>query len=408
MSDINKLLERRAQLLTEARSILDKADAEDRDLRSDEVEVYEKICADVDSLDARIERSRGLESRASVAEVAGATKRSISLEEPESRGKPNHSEEQRNLAFRKFLSHGEKSLSEAEQRTLVQSSNPDGGYLVAPMQFVNDLIKTIDNQVFIRQLATIFPLNQAVSLGVPTLDTDPADAEWTSETSFGTVDSSMKLGRRQMTPTDLAKYAKISKKLIRQAPSVENLVRDRLGYKFAIAQENAFFNGTGSGQPLGVMTAHSDGISTARDISSGNTTTAITFDGLINAVEELKEQYQARATWCFHKDAIKMLRKIKDGDGQYIWRASTVAGSPDTLLGLPFKRSEYCPKTFTTGLYVGIVGDFSNYWIAESLSFSVQVAMERFIDENAIGYFGRQELDGAPVLEEAFSRIKLA
>ena len=68
-------------------------------------------------------------------------------------------------------------MTDEEVRALQMDSDEAGGYLVAPQRFVNQLIKALDDMVFIRQLATKQQLNQAQSLGVPSLDADPADAD---------------------------------------------------------------------------------------------------------------------------------------------------------------------------------------------------------------------------------------
>jgi HK97 family phage major capsid protein len=70
--------------------------------------------------------------------------------------------------------------------------------------------------------------------------------------------------------------------------------------------------------------------------------------------------------------------------------------------------SEFAPNTFTTGLYVGIVGDFSFYWIVDALSFVLQRLVELYAESNQAGFIGRYEGDAQPVLEEAFARVKLA
>ena len=116
----------------------------------------------------------------------------------------------------------------------------------------------------------------------------------------------------------------------------------------------------------------------------------------------------ARAAWIFHRDGVKQLAKEKDGEGRYIWEASVRAGEPDRLLQFPFYASENAPNTFTTGLYVGILGDFSHYWIADALDFEVQRLVELYAANNQIGFIGRAEIDGMPVLAEAFVRVKLA
>jgi HK97 family phage major capsid protein len=206
----------------------------------------------------------------------------------------------------------------------------------------------------------------------------------------------------------LAKRIKISNTLIRKVPNSEALVRGRLVYKFGITEEKAYLTGSGAGQPLGIFTAHTDGIPTSRDVSTDNTTTAVTVDGLINAKYALKMQYWARARWMAHRDFYKMVAKLKDGDGQYLWRESARDGEPDRLLGLPAAMSEYAPSTFTTGQYVGAVGDFSTYWIADSLSMSMQRLVELYAETNQVGIIGRLESDGQPTLPEAFARVKLA
>jgi HK97 family phage major capsid protein len=85
-----------------------------------------------------------------------------------------------------------------------------------------------------------------------------------------------------------------------------------------------------------------------------------------------------------------------------------LGGSPDTILEVPYLMSEFAPSTFTTGLYVGIIGDLTWYYIADSLRMEIQRLDELYAATNQVGFIGRLECDGAPVLEEAFARVKLA
>ena len=142
--------------------------------------------------------------------------------------------------------------------------------------------------------------------------------------------------------------------------------------------------GSGTNEPLGIFTASEDGISTGRDISTGNTSTEITFDGLLEAKYSIKTQYQPMLKWIFHRDAVKMLAKIKDSDGQYIWQQSVVEGTPDRLLNIPVLMSEYAPNTFTAGKYVGMLGDFSNYWIVDGMEMEMSVLTELYALSNQI------------------------
>lgn len=304
---------------------------------------------------------------------------------------------------------GDSRDSEYTLRAFQVDSETEGGYLVRPEQFVARLIQAVDNQVFVRQLATVFQVADATALGAPSLDTDVADADWTIELGTGSEETSLRLGKRSLTPHPLAKRIKLSKTLLRLAAlDPEGLVISRLAYKIGITQEKGFLTGTGVQQPLGAFTASADGISTGRDVSTGNTTTSMTFDGLQEAKFSIKQNYWSRLQWMFHRDGVKQLAKLKDGDGQYIWQPSVVGGQPDRILTFPIMMSEYAPNTFTTGLYVGLLGDWSNYWIADALGMTMQRLVELYAETNQVGYIARLETDGMPVLEEAFARVKLA
>jgi len=282
---------------------------------------------------------------------------------------------------------------------------------VPPQQFIAELIKGLDNAVFVRRISRVFQVTTSDSLGAPSLDTDLSDPAWTTEVQdlTSTLDTAMKFDKRELKPQQLAKMVKVSMKLLRiSAIPAEALVRDRLAYKFATAMENNFLNGDGSAKPLGVFYASANGISTARDVTEGNSATAISADGLIAAKYALKAQYRNGAQWIFHRDAIKAISKLKDGEGRYLWQQGLASGQPDTILNLPVNESEYAPNTFASGNYVGILGNFQFYWIAELFGMEIQRLNELFAATSQVGFIGRMWVDGAPVLEDAFARVKLA
>ena len=425
--NIRQLKEKRAGLIADARTILDAARAASRDLAAEENSRWDALMAEADTLGQQIEREERQAAAESDLQTTGSQAHRPGVEGaptlPEFRSRTMRQIEDvarlgtlarlltapARAGFRRWIEGGlsHETLRAEEFRALQADSDIAGGYLLAPLELLDRVIMALDNAVYIRQWGTVFPVANADSLGAPVLEADPADADWTSELATGSEDSTMSFGRRDLHPHPLAKRIKISRKLLRKVPGAEALVMDRLAYKFGVSWEKAALTGTGSGQPLGVFTASASGISTSRDVSADNTSTAITFDGLINAKYSLKGNYWPGARWLFHRDAVKQIAKLVDGNGQYAWRESTRAGEPDRLLGLPVYMSEYAPNTFTTGLYVGILGDFSYYWIADSIAFEVQRLVELYAETNQVGIIGRWESDGMPVLEEAFARVKL-
>ena len=69
--------------------------------------------------------------------------------------------------------------------------------------------------------------------------------------------------------------------------------------------------------------------------------------------------------------------------------------------------SEFTPNTFTSGLYVGSLADFSHYWIADAMDLQIKRLDELYARTDQVGFIGRPSVDGMPVLEEAFVRVTL-
>ena len=403
MEKVLEMRQRRANLIRLARELVDRADEEKRPLTAEEEQQYSRIMNEVEELRKAIEREERL--YALEKEITQSRGTVAAGKDQPGDGHSGQLAEETRAAFDRFLRAGVQALDSREIRALQAGVGAAGGYLVPPQHFVSQLIKSIDDMVFIRPLATKFTLDRAESLGVPTLESDLDDADWTSELATGT-EGTMTFGKRELTPYPLAKRIKVSNKLLHQsAIDVEALIRDRLAYKFAVAEEKAFLLGNGVGKPLGVFVASDQGISTARDVTVG--TGDITMDGLIAAKYALKQQYWRRATWLFHRSVVEKIAKMKDSTGQYVWRESTRVGEPDRLLGFPVLMSEFAP-TFEPGRYVGILGDFSAYWIVEALDMQIQRLTELYAEANQVGFIARRELDGMPILEEAFVRLKLA
>lgn len=409
---IAELREERGRVITLTREILDKAEKENRDLSAEEKGKYDELFKKQEELRGRIDREEKLLEleRDSAANAI----RNKDKDAPENNAIPEEVRQaygvratpEYRAAFAKFMREGRGAMTVEEVRALAADTNAGGGFTLAPQQFVADLLKAVDDQVFVRQLATKFQVSGSQSLGAPSLDADPADADWTSELATGSEDSTMAFGKRELAPKPLAKRIKVSNKLLRMsALPIESIVTSRLAYKFGITEEKAFLSGSGANRPLGLFTASNDGIGTARDVLTGSAT-SITFDGLYDAKYALKGNYWARARWLFHRDALKIISKLKDSQNRYLWEPSQKVGQPDMLIGVPVMMSEYVPNTFTTGLYVGMIADFSYYWIADSIDVSVQRLVELYAETNQTGFIARQEVDGMPALAEAFVRLK--
>ena len=311
-------------------------------------------------------------------------------------------------AFVNHLTSGD-SYSLSVYNALQQDNPTQAGYLVPPQEFRNELITELADYTFMRTKGRVLPpVIGSQSLGYPTRTAGMSSFSWGTEISAPIADTALTYGKREFKPRPGTSEILISKTLVRNLPNSDALIRSEIAQDIGIGLETAYMTGTGFNSPLGLFTASPDGIPTSRDVSTGNSATEVKIDGVIEAKFSVKGQYQANAEWIFHRLVIKQIAKLKDLDGQYVWQSSIVAGTPDMLLGKPVNSSEFAPSTLTTGLYAGIYGDLSKYWIADSLNIEIQVLMELYARTNQVDYITRLETDGAPVLSAAFARLKLA
>ena len=388
MKKIYDLMQERASVYDQMKVLNDKY--ADKVMDSADKDTFGSLEAKFDELTEQIEACKRQQKRDELMEKE--------LEKKE--------EKSTNL-FAKALSGRPEEIARykntAQQQVLGTDSH--AGYLTAPVEFRKELIKGLDDELFMRTISrNIGSIGEAQSLGFPYRTAAADDASWTTEIGNTAEDESLQYGRREFKPNRLTKLIKLSRTLMNHASMAEPTIMEEMRYKISVTQEKAYM----TGKPLGIFTASASGIPTARDVSEDNTTTDVTLDGLINAKYSLKGQYHARAQWVMHRDLVKKIAKLKDGEGQYIWQPSVQVGQPDILLGCPVHMSEYAPNTFTTGQYVAVLGDFRYYWICDADSLYIQVLDQLFAQNNLIGYLFDYFGDGAPVLGEAFARVKLA
>lgn len=420
MRDLNELRRQRGNIVKQMRELTDAAEKEHKAgtrttpaLTAEEDARFTRMDNDQEAINKEVvreERTVALESERTETRRDPVKPEGDLPYKPGKRDTPAYRK-----SFEACLRYGRKEAESyvdmTEFRDMQSDISTSGGYISTPQEFINTLIQTLDNSLQIRALATKFRVDKAVSLGAPALQDDIGDPEWTAEIKTGSDDTTMDFGNRDFFPHPVARRIKVSNKLIRVSVlSVEALIRQRLEYKLGVVQEKAFMVGTGANQPLGLFTASDQGIPTSRDVSTGNTSTGIGADNLFEIQGSLKPQYLSRPSvrWIFHRTALKNIRKLKDGNGQYYWQPGLQVGQPDTILGIRVINSEYAPATFTTGLYVGLLGDLSFYWIVDALDATIRILNELYAETDQTGYIIRAESDGMPVLGEAFARIQLA
>lgn len=274
---------------------------------------------------------------------------------------------------------------------LQEGVDADGGYLV-PEEYDSRLIDTLEEENIMRKLGRVITTSGEHKINIAA--TKPA-AAWIEEggaLTFGDATFSQIL-------LDAHKFhvaIKVTEELLYDnAFGLENYIIDQFGKALANAEEDAFLNGTGVGQPLGLF-AKTGGGTTAETLTG-----ALKADDILNLIYALKRPYRKNASFIINDKNLAVIRKLKDNNGAYMWQPSYQAGEPDKILGYDIHTSAYAPEDAIA------FGDYSYYNIGDRGTRSFKQLAELFAGNGMIGYVAKERVDGKLILPEAVQILRL-
>lgn len=210
------------------------------------------------------------------------------------------------------------------------------------------------------------------------------------------------LDRKQLDAFKLTDLCRVSTELLQDSAfDIEDYLMKEFARAFGIAEEEAFCVGTGTNQPTGIFTTKGGEVGVT---AAG--ATAITADEVISLVYSLKSPYRRNAKFLMNDSTVAILRKLKDNNGAYLWQPSVQAGQPDKLLGYDLYTTPYAPVATTNSLPIAF-GDFSNYWIGDRGSRTVQRLNELYATNGQIGYVSTERVDGKVILTEGIKLLQM-
>lgn len=317
-------------------------------------------------------------------------------------------EELQNLAFRAFLrgKHATKEEREAAQRVGIDySKNAEndfvlgeqraqsvglgsGGGFSAPQGVMQPLNKALLQFGAVRPYATVIRTTNGNTIPIPTVDdTANTGSDLGENAAASTTD--VTFGQRTLGAYKLSSdIVKVSSELLEDsALNISQIVGELLGERLARRSENKYAVGTGAGDIYGFTTLAATGKTTA-------SATAITVDELLDLIDSVDPAYHMNARFMMHHTIKTAVRKLKDGNGQYLWQAAVQAGDPSTLLGFPVAVNQEMASAIATTNKTVAFGDFSNYWIRDVNDVRLARMDERFIDSDQVGFLALLRTDG--------------
>lgn len=279
------------------------------------------------------------------------------------------------------------------RNALSEGVDSEGGYLV-PDEFERTLVQSLSDQNVLRGLAKVIQTTSG-DRKIPVVSTH-GTAAWLDEGKPYT-ESDEAFSQVTLSAFKLGTFLKISEELLNDAAfNVEQYLASEFARRIGAAEEEAFLVGDGVGKPTGIFakTGGGDkGVTTAK-------ATDISADELIDLHYSLRAPYRKNAVWVMNDSTVKTVRKLKDGNGQYLWQPSLTAGTPDMVLGRPVHTSTFVPE-IKAGASTVAFGDLAYYWIADRQGRSFKRLNELFATSGQVGFLASQRLDGKLILPEA-------
>lgn len=340
MKKLIELRQLKATKVAEMRSMLDKAEQENRSMTPEEKTQFDTIKADVEQLNTDITNYETLANE----------ERSLA-----DKGKPVD-KKLTNEELRNYIRTG-------ESRSLSTGVPADGGYTVIP-ELDKEIMRQLSDESEMRAICTVKKIGsneykKLVSVG-------GAAVNHGEEGIARTETATPKLEEVSIKLYPIYAYPKTTQEILDFSDlDVLSWLTDEIKDTFVETEEIDLISGDGTKKAKGFL-SYPQAVQSDKERPFGTlekmTTNAITADSLIDLLFKLKKKYRKNAVWTMNSNTAATLQKLKNGNGDYIWRDGLKAGDPDMLLGKPV---HYLENMNDKGAVVA-VGDFKRgYYIVD-------------------------------------------
>ena len=396
MSKVLDMRRKRGEIWDKAKAFLDSRKDESGLLSAEDTATYERMEQEVMDLGHAIEREEraaDLERELSTPVNAPLTSR------PEkATDKPGRGSKAYNDAFWKLMRDVDRRGYELRNALQVGELS-EGGYTV-PDEFEHTLVQALQEENIMRGLVHVITTSSG-DRKIP-LVTSKGAASWVEEEA-AIPESDDGFGQITLSAHKVGSMIRISEELLRDSAfDLAAYITGEFARRVGAAEEAAIIAGDGSHKPTGLL---HDTLGAETGVTSA-AATAITADELLDLQHSLKSGHRRRAAFIMNDATVKMIRKLKDGNGAFMWQPGLLYGQPDTLLNQRVLTSGYMPLP-TMGNKAILYGDYSYYWLADREGRSLQRLNELYAATDQVGFKITQRVDGRLILPEAVKCLRM-
>lgn len=380
---LQQMIDKRAAIVEAQRKLWEAAG--DKALSAEDQEKLDRMQADYVALDKTIQAGLDIAQREDAERLANQSRAADRTTANAAPAAP-----EKNDRIRAFEDYIVRGIVSPELRASTDPQNvgtpADGGYAV-PNEWYQGIMEVRKARNIMRQLATVVTSNSG-TFRVPKESTNGV-AAWYQE-SDSIVVAQEQLSYCDFTAWKVGRIIKATAELLRDMTTTDAAAyfMRKLAESMGITEETAFVAGNNTYQPNGIFSAATTGVTAAAS-------TAFTADELINLFHSVTAPYRdsPSAAWLMSDATALLVRKLKDGNQQYLWQTGLQGGQPTLLLGKPVYTTSYAPAA-TAGLDAVLFGDLKGYWIVDRAGVNIKMLYELYAVNDQVGMLGTARTDG--------------
>lgn len=306
----------------------------------------------------------------------------------------------------------------AEQKALYAGDATTGGFF-ASTDFMNELMAY---RLLVSPMRKICRLQKTSGekVQMPSLANDTT-VYWATEQAAFTDSADPTTGMITIPVHEMRGLLKVSQQNLEDSLfNLEDFIKDRLVKNFAKKEGAAFINGTGAGQPRGLLsyptratTSYAGGSAGKNNptdaipyVQSAATAGKINADDVLNVVMDLKADYDQGATYVFTRGTLNTIRLFKDSQNRPLWQPFGGNELPAQIYNHPYVEMPDMPEIASAAFPIA-VGDFSNYMIVDRITLNIQQLNELYAASGLVGFIARLRVGGDILLPESFRLLKV-
>lgn len=395
MSKITELRQKRGEAWDRAKAFVTEHQNENGSLTAEDRVIYERMLQEVDDLGDVINRE---ERAAELDREMNAPTNSPLTARPEQQinTRNGRASNEYKTAFWNMI-RKRNGLASAVNALQI-GADSEGGYLV-PDEYERRLIDNLADENVLRGLCTIIRTENG-DRKIP-LVTSHGTASWVEEEGL-IPESDDAFGQISIGAHKLGTIIKVSDELLQDSVfDIEGYIAREFARRIGAAEEQAFISGDGSAKPFGLL--HDTNGAGVGVTTAGTTFTA---EEIMDLVHSVRAVHRQNSVFLMNDSSIKALRKLKDGNGRFLWEPGLKEGQPDMLLNHKIIHSAYMPE-IAAGAKPILFGDFSGYWIADRQGRTFQRLNELYAATGQVGFRATQRVDGRLVESEKLKCLQI-